>query len=89
MTNDEVLQYIREFGDNTDISAEEKAKIVAAIVYGQKEKSQMHYRINGVRRLFGGRINEIRLPTRLQKVHFSGSCLENLRKDLKFFCFIF
>ena len=41
---------------------------MAAKILKGKEKSRIHYRINGVRQLTGGRRNEIQLPANLEKV---------------------
>lgn len=41
---------------------------MAAKILKAKEKSRIHYRINGVRQLTGGRRNEIELPPHLEKV---------------------
>lgn len=41
---------------------------MAALILRDKEKSRIHYRINGVRQLTGGRKNEIELPSHLERV---------------------
>ena len=66
---EEVLKYTKEMiGDRDDITDDEKAKLMAAKILKSKEKSRIHYRINGVRQLTGGRKNEIELPSHLEKI---------------------
>ena len=65
---DEVLQYTKEIGDRTDLTDDEKAKLMAARILKGKEKSRIHYRINGVRQLTGGRRTEMELPSHLEKL---------------------
>jgi hypothetical protein len=65
---DEVLQYTKEIGERNDLTDDEKAKLMAAKILKSKEKSRIHYRINGVRQFTGGRRNEIELPSHLEKV---------------------
>lgn len=55
-------------GERDDLTEEEKAKLVAAKILKQKEKNRMHYRINGIRSLTGGRRVEPALPERLEKI---------------------
>jgi hypothetical protein len=50
------------------LTEDEKAKLMAAKILKSKEKSRIHYRINGVRELTGSRKNEIELPSHLEKV---------------------
>ena len=52
------------------MTEDEKAKLMAAKILKSKEKSRIHYRINGIRQLTGGRKNEIELPTHLENVIF-------------------
>ena len=61
---------IKEIGDRDDLTEDEKAKLMAAKILKSKEKSRIHYRINGVREITGGRKNEIELPSHLEKVLF-------------------
>ena len=68
MSAEDILQYTKDFGDRTDITDDEKAKLMAALILRDKEKSRIHYRINGVRQLTGGRKNDITLPTHLERV---------------------
>ena len=65
---EEVLQFTKEIGDMKGISDIEKAKLMAAKVLKAKEKSRIHYRINGVRSMTGSRRNEIELSSHLEKV---------------------
>lgn len=66
---EEVLKYTKEMiGDRDDITDDEKAKLMAAKILKSKEKSRIHYRINGVRQITGGRKTEIELPSHLEKV---------------------
>lgn len=65
---EEVLQYTKAIGDRTDLTEDEKAKLMAAKILKSKEKSYAHYRINGVRQLTGSRRNEIELPEHLQEI---------------------
>lgn len=61
---------IKEIGVRDDLTEDEKAKLMAAKILKSKEKSRIHYRINGVREITGGRKNEIELPSHLEKVLF-------------------
>ena len=71
MSAEEVLKYTKEMiGDRDDITDDEKAKLMAAKILKSKEKSRIHYRINGVRQITGGRKTEIELPSHLEKVNF-------------------
>lgn len=63
-----MLTYTKSIGDRTDLTDDEKAKLMAAKILKTKEKSSIHYRINGVRQLTGGRKNEIELSDRLEKI---------------------
>lgn len=66
---EEVLKYTKEMiGDRDDITDDEKAKLMAAKILKSKEKSRIHYRINGVRQITGGRKTEIELPSHLEKL---------------------
>lgn len=65
---EEILEYSKDFADRTDITDDEKAKLLAAMILRDKEKSRIHYRINGVRQLTGSRKNEIELPAHLEKL---------------------
>lgn len=47
---------------------DERAKLMAAKILKTKEKNRIHYRINGIRQLTGGRKNEIELPSHLEKL---------------------
>ena len=60
----------KEIGDRDDLTEDEKAKLMAAKILKSKEKSRIHYRINGVREITGSRKNEIELPSHLEKVSF-------------------
>lgn len=60
--------YKQEIGDRTDLTDDEKAKLMAAKILKGKEKSRIHYRINGIRQFTGGRKNDIELPSHLEKV---------------------
>jgi len=65
---EEVLKYTKEIGDRTDLTDDEKAKLMAAKILKGKEKSRIHYRINGIRQFTGGRKNDIELPSHLEKL---------------------
>lgn len=55
-------------GERDDLTEEEKARLVAAKILKQKDKNRLHYRINGVRQLTGGRRVEPELPEHLAKI---------------------
>lgn len=70
MSAEEVLKYNKEIGTREDLTEDERAKLVAAKILKEKEKSRIHYRIHGVREIIGGRKNDLELPPRLEKVIF-------------------
>ena len=65
------------------MTEDEKAKLMAAKILKSKEKSRIHYRINGIRQLTGGRKNEIELPTHLENVIFISGLHTKLYKPFK------
>lgn len=60
----------KEIGARSDLTEEERSKLVAAKILKEKEKSRIHYRIHGVREITGGRKNDLELPPKLEKVTF-------------------
>ena len=68
MSGDETLQFTKEIGTRTDLTEREKAQLIAAKIASSKAKSRMHYRIEGARRLTGGRSVDIELSPRLEKL---------------------
>lgn len=54
--------------EQDDLTNEEKAKLIAAKVLKNKEKSLAHYRINGTRALISGKSNDLELSPRLTRI---------------------
>ena len=75
---EEVLEFTKEMGDMKGITDLEKAKLMAAKVLKSKEKSRIHYRINGIRSMTGSRRNEIELSSHLEKVSNNVASFINL-----------
>ncbi len=61
-------------GERDDLTEEEKARLVAVKIAKQQDKNRLHYRINGVRQITGGRRCEPELPDHLQKVCWINFC---------------
>lgn len=60
---------MKEIGDRSDLTEDDRAKLMAAKILKSKEKSRIYYRINGVREITGGRKNDIELPSHLERVN--------------------
>lgn len=65
---EEVLEFNKKIGDNSDLTDSERAKLVAHKILKTEKKSLAHYRINGVRMLSGSRKNEMELSEKLEKI---------------------
>lgn len=65
---EEVLEFNKKIGDNSELSDAERAKLVAHKILKSEKKSLAHYRINGVRVMSGSRKNEIELSDKLEKI---------------------
>jgi solute carrier family 8 (sodium/calcium exchanger) len=70
---DELLQFLRDLGQTTNLSLEDKAQLFAAKLSENMHRSRMQYRIQGARMLTGGKSLFINLPDKLQEV-----CKQNL-----------
>lgn len=66
---EEVLEFNKQIGDNSQLTDQERAKLVAHKILKTEKKSIAHYRINGVRMMSGSRKNEIELSEKLEKIN--------------------
>lgn len=66
---EEVLEFNKQIGDNSQLTDQERAKLVAHKILKSEKKSIAHYRINGVRLMSGSRKNEIELSEKLEKIN--------------------
>jgi hypothetical protein len=66
---EDVLEMMKEeFGDNAEISAEEKAKFLAAQIMKHKKKDRLFYRMKAVRDLSSNNKIDITISDSLQKL---------------------
>lgn len=65
---DELLQFLRDLGQTSNLSLEDKAQLFAAKLSESMHRSRMHYRIQGARMLTGGKSLFLNLPDKLQEV---------------------
>jgi hypothetical protein len=65
---DELLQFLRDLGQSTNLSIEDKAQLFAAKLSESMHRSRMQYRIQGARMLTGGKSLFVNLPDKLQEV---------------------
>ncbi|CAF0808736.1 unnamed protein product [Rotaria sordida] len=66
---DELLQFLRDLGQTTNLSLEDKAQLFAAKLSESMHRSRMQYRIQGSRMLTGGKSLFVNLPDKLQEIY--------------------
>lgn len=66
---DELLQFLRDLGQSTNLSLEDKAQLFAAKLSESMHRSRMQYRIQGARMLTGGKSLFVNLPDKLQEIY--------------------
>ncbi|CAF3889572.1 unnamed protein product [Rotaria magnacalcarata] len=66
---DELLQFLRDLGQTTNLSLEDKAQLFAAKLSETMHRSRMQYRIQGSRMLTGGKSLFLNLPDKLQEIY--------------------
>ncbi|CAF3193790.1 unnamed protein product [Rotaria sp. Silwood2] len=66
---DELLQFLRDLGQASSLSLEDKAQLFAAKLTETMPRSRMQYRIEGARMLTGGKSLFINLPEKLQEIY--------------------
>ncbi|CAF1313946.1 unnamed protein product, partial [Rotaria sordida] len=66
---DELVQYLRDLGQSTNLSLEDKAQLFATKVSENMHRSRMEYRIEGTRMLTGGKSLFSKLPDELQETY--------------------
>ncbi|CAF0734744.1 unnamed protein product [Adineta steineri] len=66
---DELLQFLRDLGQTTNLSLEDKAQLFAAKLSESMHRSRMQYRIQGARMLTGGKSLFLNLPDKLQEIY--------------------
>ncbi|UJR09574.1 hypothetical protein I4U23_013809 [Adineta vaga] len=66
---DELLQFLRDLGQSSNLSLEDKAQLFAAKLSESMHRSRMQYRIQGARMLTGGKSLFVNLPDKLQEIH--------------------
>ncbi|CAF1295149.1 unnamed protein product, partial [Adineta ricciae] len=66
---DELLQFLRDLGQSSNLSLEDKAQLFAAKLSESMHRSRMQYRIQGSRMLTGGKSLFVNLPDKLQEIH--------------------
>ncbi|CAF1235055.1 unnamed protein product [Adineta ricciae] len=66
---DELLQFLRDLGQTTHLSLEDKAQLFAAKLSESMHRSRMQYRIQGARMLTGGKSLFLNLPDKLQEIY--------------------
>jgi solute carrier family 8 (sodium/calcium exchanger) len=66
---DELLQFLRDLGQSTNLSLEEKAQLFAAKLSESMHRSRMQYRIQGSRMLTGGKSLFVNLPDKLHEIY--------------------
>ncbi|CAF1353970.1 unnamed protein product [Adineta steineri] len=66
---DELLQFLRDLGQSTNLSMEDKAQLFSAKLSESMPRSRMQYRIQGARMLTGGKSLFVNLPDKLQEIH--------------------
>ncbi|CAF4621678.1 unnamed protein product [Rotaria sp. Silwood1] len=66
---DELLQFLRDLGQTTNLSLEDKAQLFAAKLSESMHRSRMQYRIQGSRMLTGGKSLFLNLPDKLQEIY--------------------
>ncbi|CAF3442017.1 unnamed protein product [Rotaria socialis] len=65
----ELLQFLRDLGQTTNLSLEDKAQLFAAKLSESMHRSRMQYRIQGSRMLTGGKSLFLNLPDKLQEIY--------------------
>ncbi|CAF2065948.1 unnamed protein product [Rotaria magnacalcarata] len=66
---DELLQFLRDLGQSSNLSIEDKAQLFAAKLSENMHRSRMQYRIQGARMLTGGKSLFVNLPDKLQEIY--------------------
>ncbi|CAF0903078.1 unnamed protein product [Adineta steineri] len=66
---DELLQFLRDLGQSTNLSMEDKAQLFSAKLSESMPRSRMQYRIQGARMLTGGKSLFVNLPDKLQEIY--------------------
>jgi len=66
---DELLQFLRDLGQSSTLSLEDKAQLFAAKLSENMQRSRMQYRIQGARMLTGGKSLFVNLPDKLQEIY--------------------
>ncbi|CAF0956523.1 unnamed protein product [Adineta ricciae] len=66
---DELLQFLRDLGQSSNLSLEDKAQLFAAKLSESMHRSRMQYRIQGSRMLTGGKSLFVNLPDKLQEIY--------------------
>ncbi|CAF3693875.1 unnamed protein product [Rotaria socialis] len=74
----ELLQFLRDLGQTTNLSLEDKAQLFAAKLSESMHRSRMQYRIQGSRMLTGGKSLFLNLPDKLQEIYSEVSHREML-----------
>ncbi|CAF1024243.1 unnamed protein product [Rotaria sordida] len=66
---EDLLQFLRDLGQSTSLSLEDKAQLFAAKLSESMPRSRMQYRIEGARMLAGGKSLFPNLPGKLQEIY--------------------
>ncbi|CAF4122719.1 unnamed protein product, partial [Rotaria sordida] len=66
---EELLQFLRDLDQSTNLSLEDKAQLFAVNLSESMPRSRMQYRIQGARMLTGGKSLFLNLPDRLQEIY--------------------